>query len=112
MIRIQPFRADLTHSEGSCTIDVAGEIDESARRDLGPIIDVAIDSFESVVIDLTHVDFIDSAGVELCLEAQVRSGTSGTGFGVVSGHPSVMAPFDILGARNRLSWRDGRVGAR
>ena len=106
MIRIQPFRADLTRHGDSCTIELSGEIDESAHRDLGPIVDVVVGSFESVIVDLTHVDFVDSGGVELCLDAHGASASSGTRLAFVPGRASVMAPFDILGARPQFTWRD------
>ena len=106
MIRIQPFRADFTRHDDSCTIELSGEIDDSARRGLGPIVGVIMDSFDSVTVDLTRVDFVDSAGVELCLDAQGTSASSGTRLDLVEGRASVMAPFDILGVRPRFTWRE------
>ena len=55
-----------------------------------------------VVLDLRGVTFLDSAGLNLALEADAASRAQGCEFGLIGGPANVQRVFDLTGARARL----------
>lgn len=57
---------------------------------------------ETIVLDLSGLDFIDSTGLRLVIDANDRCGGSGGRLRVIAGAPAVERLLDLVGLRERL----------
>lgn len=85
---------------GTCVVAVTGEIDGETAADLRTAVTTAIDdtSGDACVLDLTRVDFLDSAG----LAALLAANTHGEGRRkplriVVDSNSPVIRPIEVTG---------------
>lgn len=78
-----------------------GELDMATAHILEREYDAAyaLDETTTIVVDLTELEFMDSAGLRLLLELNDRSGDR---LRVVNGSPEVQRLFDITGVRDVL----------
>lgn len=90
-----------TTSEDVRILAVAGTIDMlSAAQVLTSIVAANEPDIDHVVVDLTKVDFLASAGMTMLLDAQ--EALDSTGFSVVA-NDSVLRPMRLVGVDGRLS---------
>jgi anti-anti-sigma factor len=57
-----------------------------------------------IVLDLTGLQFIDSSGVRLILEADARSRANGSRLRLIRGPAAVQRVFVLSGVEDRLPW--------
>jgi anti-sigma B factor antagonist len=68
------FRVDVDVSNESCQISVFGEVDVASAPTVGQTLQEAeVSAATSVVLDLSGVTFLDSAGIRVLLEAVLAS---------------------------------------
>jgi anti-sigma B factor antagonist len=68
------FRVDVDVSDGSRLITVFGEVDMASAPAVGQALQEAeVSAATSVVLDLSGVTFLDSAGIRVLLEAVLAS---------------------------------------
>jgi anti-sigma B factor antagonist len=96
---------ELRHgaTESEFTIVVAGEIDMANAPRLRELLDEAIQAGgNSVVLDCTDLDFLDSSGIGVLVAARQRLGDSGEL--VLDGPPAhVRKVLDIAGVAGHLT---------
>lgn len=88
-------------------IALAGELD----LDGAPRVSEALQRAEAakvrrIVLDLSHLDFIDSNGIRLILEADARARTDGGTLELVRGPRPVHRVFELTGVAERLPFAD------
>ena len=67
-----PFETSTTELDGVRVLAVRGELDLGTAPDLEPELQAALAAPESVLIDLTECEFIDSTGIALIVRAWQR----------------------------------------
>ncbi|MGM1060271.1 STAS domain-containing protein [Saccharothrix sp. Mg75] len=77
-------------------VAVAGEIDASTAHPVRARLAALLDRRPSgLVVDLSDVGFIGSTGLQLLLEAVLRSRRQGTALVLVAAHRAVLRPLEI-----------------
>ena len=93
-------------------LEVTGEIDiASASRLISGLNDAVGDCDKPVVVDLSAVDFMDSTGLALLLNAHRRLARRDQGFAVVCGDGPVRRVFEITDMVKTLNVQGDRASA-
>jgi anti-sigma B factor antagonist len=90
---IQPLSFNVSRSNGSSVVAVAGEIDIATAPELANILDDFAQ--ESVIVDLSAVTFIDSSGLATLVEAHRRISSDGGRLVIDRVQPRVQKVFEI-----------------
>ena len=94
----RPFRCEVRPQGDELWIVVEGEFEldsaETVRTTIGEHIGRG---YESVVLDLGGVTFMDSSGLRAAIEASKAATGRGLGFALVPGPPAVQRIFAITG---------------
>jgi anti-sigma B factor antagonist len=98
----RPHREQLQvgeHAQGDVTIvEVIGNLDMAAAPVLAHHLGVALRRRPPVlVVDLTHVKFLTTAGMSILMEAHRTCQDSSMTFAVVAEGPLTMRPMQLLG---------------
>jgi anti-anti-sigma factor len=87
----------VTDRDGIAVLTVGGEVDLATISELEAAIDQALTQEPTaLVIDLSAVDFLASAGLQTLVATQQRVGTS-AGFAVVANGPATSRPIQLTG---------------
>ncbi|OQO89379.1 anti-anti-sigma factor [Saccharomonospora piscinae] len=92
------------HGAGA-VVTVSGEIDLSTRREFEVHLDKALDAVsppETLVVDLSEVTFLGSAGLALLLNTQKTAARRGTPLRVVATQRAVRRPVEAVGLSDAL----------
>lgn len=94
----EPFRCEVDPDRESVIVRPVGELDLATA----PIVDAQLSElvgagFDSVVLDLRKLRFLDSTGLRLLLTWEARSRSQGVGLRVLPGPPAVQRVFDVAG---------------
>jgi anti-sigma B factor antagonist len=109
---MQPLTVELDSGGEVELVKVTGEIDiGSAPRLLSCLNEAVGDCERPVVVDLTEVDFMDSTGLALLLNAHRRLSKRDKGFAVVSAEGPVHRVFTITDMAETLQVRPDRESA-
>jgi anti-sigma B factor antagonist len=93
-LTVQSARLD----ERTRVIALRGELDLYSVDAFRAALDDSLDAgAERVVVDLSHVDFIDSVALGVLANGMKRLRGAGGGLGVVSGNPQIVRVFEITG---------------
>jgi anti-sigma B factor antagonist len=93
-----------THREaGAITIDVNGDLDMSNVGQLEKEIAAAIGECTGIIIDLTEVPFIDSAGISALLKGRRMADEQGRRYRVTGAGGMVRQVLDMTGVWTHLS---------
>jgi anti-anti-sigma factor len=101
------FRLEV-RSEGRATVFVVrGELDLAS----GPELEAELGRLtepppELLVVDLRHLDFMDSTGLSILVKAHQRAVEEGWEFGLVRGTPQVQRLLELTGVSERLPMAD------
>ncbi len=88
-------------------ISLRGELDlASAPALASELYDAASDGFDQLVVDLSGLDFMDSTGLSVLLEAQRAADTDHHGFSLRRGPAQVQRVFEVTGLVDRLPFED------
>ncbi len=88
-------------------IALVGELDLSdAAQVTEEIVRAEGTDARRIVLDLSEVQFIDTSGVRLIIEADARSRINGHRLRLVHGPPAVRRVFEIVGLIDRLPFLD------
>ena len=100
------------HAEGSAEIVVVrGEIDLATADAVRADLHTAFERSSTVVLDLREVEFIDTQGLAVVIEAQQSSAAAGTRFAVARAPDHVHRLFDMIGLSPRLTVVDDPAAA-
>jgi anti-sigma B factor antagonist len=91
----EPITTSVEYRDGVAVLAVGGEIDLVTAPSFEKAInEVLADEPSSLIIDLSEVTFLASAGLQLLVAANERAGLS-TGFAVVAEGPSTSRPIEL-----------------
>ncbi len=100
------------HSEGSAEIvAVRGEIDLATADAVRADLRAAFERARTVVLDLRDVDFMDTQGLAVVIEAQQAASDDGTQFAITRAPDHVHRLFDMIGLTPRLTVVDDPAAA-
>jgi anti-anti-sigma factor len=89
--------------DGVRVLAVTGEIDLASAPELERCLSAERDGgIDAVVIDLTHVSFLDSAGVRLLVSELHRCQAAGQAFGVVPGNEANLRLLNTVGVAGHI----------
>lgn len=87
---------ETTTTEGVGIISARGEVDLSTADTLRVEIDEALGAgHRRVIVDLTDVEFIDSAGLGVLASSHKKAETQSIGFCVVTERQAILRPLEI-----------------
>jgi anti-anti-sigma factor len=99
-----PSRAEVSDSriDGIALISVSGVLDMLTSPQLEAHLGAALDAEPSaVIVDLTDVDFLSSAGMSVLVAARNRA-DNGPRFAVVADGPATSRPIRLVGLAERI----------
>ena len=100
------------HSEGSAEVVVVrGEIDLATADAVRADLRVASERPGTVVLDLREVEFMDTQGLAVVIEAQQAAADGGTRFAITRAPDHVHRLFDMIGLTPRLTVVDDPAAA-
>lgn len=92
---------------GHVVVHVTGEVEALTAGRLGDAVTAALGEGRPVVLDLTDVRFLDSAGLSTLLRVTERSENRGTPLRIaVDQNRPVVRPIEITGLEDRLALYD------
>ena len=97
------LRVTLEPVEEACLIRVAGEIDYGNADHLRGHLDDARRDGDTTVLDLARVEFMDSAGLEVLLDASKAVDSDLWPFFIVRPSAAVRRLVDVTGTADRLA---------
>jgi anti-sigma B factor antagonist len=93
---VQPLAIERTSNEGVELVLVEGELDiATAPRLIGILNSAVQDALRSLVVDLSDVDFMDSTGLALLINAHRRLTRRSKGFAVVCPPGPLRRVFEV-----------------
>jgi anti-sigma B factor antagonist len=97
------FLVDSQITGRSVTLSLSGELDLVSTPILEQALERAHESdVDLIVVDLRHLEFMDSTGLHGLVNAQQRAAQSGRRFGLVRGTEQVQRLFDLTGIADLL----------
>jgi anti-sigma B factor antagonist len=103
---------DRRSSDGHELLVVSGEIDiATSARLIAALNDAVTDATRSLVVDIAGVQFMDSTGLALLLDANRRLRSRDVGFAVVSTDGPVKRVFEVTDMIDMLNVRPDRESA-
>jgi anti-sigma B factor antagonist len=98
------FRVDVDRTADATVISVSGELDLASS---GGLEDTFVDLGDSkptfIILDLSEVEFMDSAGLAVVVRAHQRAQSSGTRFALVTGSPQVRRLLSLTRMDERMT---------
>jgi anti-sigma B factor antagonist len=105
--RPPPFRCAVVEEDRTVVVEVEGEIDiattKQVRRTIEQLVD---DGRRAVIVDMSRVAFVDSAGIADLIRASGAAGRRGVEFVVRSPSRAVRRMLEITGLDQLLVIRD------
>jgi anti-sigma B factor antagonist len=102
-VRSSPhFRVSVEPLEGTCLIRPGGELDRSTADRLGSALDAARADGVMVLLDLSAVSFIDSAGLRVLVRSARAGDTHDWAFYIVRASRAVWRLVELSGTRSEL----------
>ncbi|WP_033442257.1 STAS domain-containing protein [Saccharothrix sp. NRRL B-16314] len=82
--------------DGVAVVEVIGEVDMASDAAVRALIAAQLDRRPAgLVVDLSRTDFFGSAGIQLLVEAVLRTQVEGVGFAVVTDRRAVLHPLRV-----------------
>ena len=100
------FRIAITPKGDRVVVAPHGELDLSTALPLEEEIKRLQRSFETLVLDLRGLTFLDSRGLRLMVNARRQAIEGGTDFSLIEGGPQVCRVLDITGLRSHFDYED------
>jgi anti-sigma B factor antagonist len=93
---VQPLAVERTSRDGVELVLVEGEVDIASASRLITVLNSSVaDAIKSVIVDLSHVGFMDSTGLALLINANRRLTLRRKGFAVVCPPGPLRRVFEI-----------------
>jgi anti-sigma B factor antagonist len=93
---VQPLAVERTSDEGVELVSVEGELDIATAPRLISVLNRAVqEALRSLVVDLSRVDFMDSTGLALLINAHRRLTRRSKGFAVVCPPGPLLRVFEV-----------------
>ncbi len=96
-------RVAVSRGDNATTVHLEGELDLASKQHVRETVLEAVQHRPArLILDLSHLSFIDSSGVHVLLEVTQLSAEQQTSLLIVPGPPPVQRPFEILGLTDAL----------
>jgi anti-anti-sigma factor len=107
-----PLRFDISRSNGRVTIAISGDLDMAGTLRLQPQLDRLIEDVrpDVLVLDLRGVDFVDSVGLSLLVEAHEAALGGEFRLAIVRGTRELQRIFELAGYEGVLPFVDDPAG--
>lgn len=107
----QQLSFDVSRDPGRVTVAISGDLDMAGTLKLEPKLhDLVRDAAPGeLVIDLRGVDFMDSVGLGLLIEAHLAASAAGAQLTILRGSSSVQRVFEVAGCHEVLPFVDEPV---
>jgi anti-sigma B factor antagonist len=93
---VQPLGVERRSEDGIEVVLVEGEVDIATASKLISVLNSSVaEAIKSVIVDLTHVGFMDSTGLALLINAHRRLSLRRKGFAVVCPPGQLRRVFEI-----------------
>jgi anti-sigma B factor antagonist len=93
---VTPLAVERSRSDGYELLTVEGELDiATAPRMIGVLNEAIAEMASPLVVDLTHVVFMDSTGLALLMNARARVVRQGHGFAIICPTGPIARVFEI-----------------
>jgi anti-sigma B factor antagonist len=93
---VQPLAVERRSEDGIELVMVEGEVDIATASKLISVLNSSVaEAIKSVIVDLTHVGFMDSTGLALLINAHRRLSLRRKGFAVVCPPGQLRRVFEI-----------------
>lgn len=86
---------DVGDENGAIVLRVGGELDESSRHSVEPVVVAAVNGADHVILDLRALTFCDSAGIAVVVGAAELARRRGCRMTIDHITPAVRRVFDI-----------------
>ena len=103
----EPFAIEETRREGTTVLVLLGELDLAYADELSARLAELRDRGEPVILDLDRLEFIDSSGLRVLLQAVQDSRAGAWRFAVTKGSDAVARLLRGAGLEGRLPTVDG-----
>ncbi|MFL5822520.1 MAG: STAS domain-containing protein [Solirubrobacteraceae bacterium] len=101
------FDVQVRDGDQAVVIGVSGELDLASSPALEQELESRVTSgTELVIVDLRHLEFMDSTGLSVLVRAHQRATESGQRFAVVKGPQQVQRLLSLTGVADRLTLVD------
>ena len=92
------LRLDKAERDGFAVLEVAGEVDvATAPRLRQQLVETASSGRDTLIVDLSDVEFLDSTGLGVLVSGLKRFRTLGGDLVVVGTRPRILKVFEITG---------------
>ena len=109
---VQPLSVERVSQDGVELVLVEGELDIATAARLIGVLNASVeDAIQSVVVDLSNVDFMDSTGLALLINANRRLSLRRKGFAVVCPPGSLRRVFEVTDMLETLGVSSDRQSA-
>jgi anti-sigma B factor antagonist len=106
------FFCDVRPDRDRVVVRVAGELDMAAAPAVAAAVDELLGArFARVVIDLSDLSFLDSAGVHMLVSVHHAAAERTCELSLVRGPRNVQRVFELTGADSMFAFDGERVGA-
>ena len=101
-----PLEHEIAVRNGVAVVRVSGELDLASAAELGPELErlATEDGLEATVLDLRGLEFMDSSGLRMVAQSDLRFREAGRRLALVSGREPVQRVFEITRMVERLDW--------
>ena len=105
--RYTPFTISVVPNRDEVAVVPSGELDLASVDELERAVgELRSAGFQSIVIDLRGIDFIDSTGLRVLITLRNDAKRRGHALALVSPPPTASRIFDITGTRGLFDWQD------
>lgn len=101
-----PFTIASVMHGGDLVVTLAGELDYHTAPQLADVLDRRVAEGQTVLIDLTALDFIDSSGMRVILLVWKRSQRDGFDLRLTRSSETVMSTFAVAGLIGELPFTE------
>jgi anti-sigma B factor antagonist len=99
---ISEFSIEEHRRDGNVVLTVHGDVDLASAGEVGARLAALRAAGEPTLLDLDHLDFMDSSGLRMVLEAAEASDATGWSFALTPGTEQVKRLFESTRVTERL----------
>jgi anti-sigma B factor antagonist len=101
------FSMDVHSAEVTCRLALRGELDLASSTELEQELDRLLASgANQVVVDLRELEFMDSTGLSVLINAHQRAQQAGARLSLIKGPPQVQRLLSLTGVADRIELAD------
>jgi anti-sigma B factor antagonist len=104
---VKPFSIDVRRTDDRVQVVLAGELDIATQGDADAALrEAQASGVRTIVLDLRRLNFMDSTGLRLLVQADLRAQESGQRLAIVRGPDAVHRVLEITGLDAKLDLID------